>query len=83
MYGAHLMPMTSEEIERRIKARMPDAEVAFTDLAGDGDHWQATIISSSFSGISRVSQHKLVYEALGVDMGTTLHAFSFKTIAKE
>lgn len=74
--------MTSEEIERRIKAKMPDAEIRFTDLAGDGDHWQATIVSVAFSGLSRVQQHKLVYDAVGADMGTTLHAFSFKTLPR-
>lgn len=76
------MPMPSEEIARRIKARLPDAEIQFTDLAGDGDHWQATIISSAFSGLSRIKQHQLVYDAIGQDMGTTLHAFSFKTVTK-
>lgn len=76
------MPMPSEEIASRIKAKMPDAEIEFTDLAGDGDHWQATIISSAFSGLSRVKQHQLVYDAIGSDMGTTLHAFSFKTVTK-
>ena len=77
------MPMPSEEIARRIKARLPDAEIAFTDLAGDGDHWQASIVSSAFSGLSRVKQHQLIYDAIGPDMGTTLHAFSFKTVTKQ
>ena len=76
------MPMHSAEIERRIKAKLPDAEILFTDLAGDGDHWQATIVSSYFSGISRIAQHKLVYDAIGADMGTTLHALSIKTVTK-
>ncbi|MFO1242696.1 MAG: BolA/IbaG family iron-sulfur metabolism protein [Rickettsiales bacterium] len=74
--------MSSEEIARRIKAKLPDAEIDFTDLAGDGDHWQATIVSSAFSGLPRVRQHQLIYDALGTDMGTTLHAFSFKTVTR-
>ncbi len=74
------MPMQAEEITRRIQAAIPDAEVALTDLAGDNDHWQVTVTSASFEGLPRVKQHKLVYDALGGDMGTTLHALSVKTL---
>lgn len=75
------MPMTAEEITRRIKAAIPDAQVELKDLAGDNDHWEATITSASFKGQSRVAQHKAVYAAFGADMGTTLHALAVKTVA--
>ena len=58
------MAMDAGEIERLIKARIPDAQVTIRDLAGDGDHYAATVISASFKGKSRVQQHQLVYEAL-------------------
>lgn len=73
------MPMSAEEITRRIQAAIPDAVVEMKDLAGDGDHWQVSVTSACFSGLPRVKQHKLVYEAIGTDMGTTLHALSVKT----
>lgn len=75
------MPMTAEEITRRIKAALPGAEVVLEDLAGDDDHWKATVKSSEFKGKSRVQQHQLVYAAFGKDLGTTLHALSVVTIA--
>lgn len=73
------MPMPAEEIIQRIKAAIPDAEVTLTDLAGDNDHWQVLVVSACFIGLPRVKQHKLVYEAIGGDMGTTLHALSVRT----
>ncbi len=76
------MPMTAEQIITTIKSALPDAEVQLQDLAGDGDHWQATVISGAFEGISRVKQHKLVMDAFGDDMGTTLHALSITTKVK-
>ena len=63
------MAMAANEIERLIKARIPDAAVTIRDLAGDGDHYAATVISESFRGKSRVQQHQLVYEALRGQMG--------------
>jgi stress-induced morphogen len=73
------MPMDAKEIERLIKARIPDAEVTIRDLAGDGDHYAATVIAESFRGKSRVQQHQLVYEALKGQMGGTLHALALQT----
>ena len=58
------MPMAANDIERLIKARIPDANVTIRDLAGDGDHYAATVISETFRGKSRVQQHQIVYEAL-------------------
>lgn len=75
------MPMAADDIERLIKEAMPDAEVSIEDLAGDGDHYSATIISKAFAGKSRVQQHQLVYEALGGRMGGELHALMLKTKA--
>ena len=73
------MPMDAGEIERLIKARIPDAEVTIRDLVGDGDHYAATVIAPSFRGKSRVQQHQLVYEALREQMGGTLHALALQT----
>lgn len=73
------MPMDANEIERRIKVALPDAEVEIRDLAGDGDHYAATVISEAFRGKSRVQQHQLVYAALQGDMGGALHALALQT----
>jgi stress-induced morphogen len=73
------MPMDASEIERLIKAGIPDAEVTIRDLAGDGDHYAATVLAESFRGKSRVQQHQLVYQALKGDMGGKLHALALQT----
>jgi stress-induced morphogen len=73
------MPMQAHEIERLIKSRIPDAEVTIRDLAGDGDHYAATVISESFRGKSRVQQHQIVYDALKGEMGGALHALALQT----
>ncbi|MCJ2181959.1 BolA family transcriptional regulator [Novosphingobium sp. 1949] len=73
------MPMDSVEIERRIKAAFPDAVVLMVDLAGDGDHWAARVTSAEFAGHSRIAQHKMVYAAIGADMGGELHALALQT----
>jgi stress-induced morphogen len=70
------MAMDAGEIERLIKAHIPDAQVTIRDLAGDGDHYAATVISASFKGKSRVQQHQIVYEALKGQMGGVLHALA-------
>ena len=75
------MPMHAGDIERLIKSRIPDAEVTIRDLAGDGDHYAATVIAESFRGKSRVQQHQLVYEALQGRMGGVLHALALTTAA--
>lgn len=77
------MPMDATEIERRIKAALPDAEIEIRDLAGDGDHYAASVISESFRGKSRVQQHQLVYAALQGDMGGALHALALQTSVPE
>lgn len=77
------MPMDASEIERRIKAALPDADIEMRDLAGDGDHWAATVKSEQFRGKSRVQQHKLVYDALQGDMGGALHALSLQTVTPD
>jgi len=73
------MAMDAVEIERLIKAHIPDAQVSIRDLAGDGDHYAATVISSSFKGKTRVQQHQLVCEALKGQMGGVLHALALQT----
>jgi stress-induced morphogen len=73
------MPMAAEEIEALIRAELPDAVVEIRDLAGDGDHYAARVVSASFAGMSRVRQHQLVYRALGGRMGGELHALQLET----
>jgi stress-induced morphogen len=73
------MAMDANEIERLIKARIPDADVTIRDLAGDGDHYAATVLAESFRGKSRVQQHQIVYEALKGEMGGKLHALALQT----
>lgn len=73
------MAMPAAEIETLIRAALPDAEVTITDLAGDGDHYAAHVVSAAFAGKSRVAQHKMVYEALGGRMGGELHALQLTT----
>ena len=73
------MAMQAHEIERRIKAALPDATVEIRDLAGDGDHYAATVTSESFRGKSRVQQHQMVNAAFGKDMGTVLHSLALQT----
>jgi stress-induced morphogen len=74
------MPMTAREIEDAILAALPGAEIELTDLAGDDDHWAATVTAPQFAGLSRVAQHKLVYAALGGRMGGVLHALQVTTV---
>jgi stress-induced morphogen len=73
------MAMDAGEIERLIKAHLPDAAVTIRDLAGDGDHYAATVISESFRGKSRVQQHQIVYQSLKGQMGGVLHALALQT----
>jgi stress-induced morphogen len=73
------MAMDANEIEKLIKSGIPDAEVTIRDLAGDGDHYSATVIAASFRGKSRVQQHQMVYQALKGDMGGKLHALALQT----
>lgn len=73
------MAMAANDIERLIRAKIPDAEVTIQDLAGDGDHYKATVIAASFRGKSRVQQHQIVYEALKAEMGGKLHALALQT----
>ena len=75
------MPMAADDIERLIREGLPEAEVTIRDLAGDGDHYAAHVVSPAFAGKSRVQQHKLVYEALGTRMGGELHALQLTTQA--
>ena len=77
------MPMAASEIERLIKASIPDAEVTIRDLAGDGDHYAARVVSPSFSGMSRIRQHQAVYSALGGRVGGELHALQLETAVPE
>lgn len=76
------MPMQAAEIERMIKEALPDAKVEIRDLAGDGDHYAATVVSSAFKGVPKVKQHQMVYAALKGNMGGVLHALALTTQAE-
>lgn len=71
--------MAASEIEAMIRSALPDAAVEITDLAGDGDHYAAKVVSAAFTGMPRVRQHQLVYAALGGRMGGALHALQLTT----
>jgi len=73
------MAMAAGDIEAMILAALPDAKVEITDLAGDGDHYAARVTSAAFAGMSRIAQHRLVYDALGGRMGGALHALQLTT----
>jgi stress-induced morphogen len=77
------MPMDAREIETMIRAALPDAQVEIKDLAGDGDHYAATVTSAAFQGKSRVQQHQMVYAALQGRMGGVLHALALTTSAPQ
>lgn len=73
------MPMAADDIAAMIRTAFPDAEVEITDLAGDGDHYAARVVSGAFRGMPRVRQHQAVYAALGGRMGGELHALQLTT----
>jgi stress-induced morphogen len=75
--------MNAHEIEALIKTAFPDAKVSIRDLAGDGDHYAAEVVSELFRGKSRVQQHKMVYDSLKGNMGGALHALALQTSAPE
>ena len=77
------MPMQADKIKEMIVEALPDAEVEIEDLAGDGDHYRARVVSSAFNGKSRVQQHQLVYKSLKGKMGGELHALALETEARE
>ncbi len=77
------MAMNAREIETLIKTALPDARVVIRDLAGDGDHYAAEVVSESFRGKSRVQQHQMVYNALKGNMGDALHALALQTSVPE
>ena len=78
IYGT-IMAINLEEIEKLIKEGLPGATVEIQDLAGDGNHYSATVASSQFSGKSKIEQHKMVYNSLKGKMGNELHALAIKT----
>jgi stress-induced morphogen len=77
------MPMKADDIVALIKEGVPNAEVEITDLAGDGDHYKAVVVSDAFAGLPRVKQHQMVYAALKGRMGGELHALALETRAPD
>ena len=73
------MPMSQTDLEAALREGFPDAQIQVDDLAGDGDHYRARIVSTAFRGVSRVKQHQMVYAALGGKMGGELHALALET----
>jgi stress-induced morphogen len=70
---------TSDELQQRIETALPGSVVAVEDTTGGGDHFRAEIVSESFAGLSRIQQHKLVYDVFGAEIGGSIHALSIKT----
>ena len=77
------MPMSVSDLDASLRSAFPDADIQIDDLAGDGDHYRARIVSDAFKGLSRVRQHKLVYAALHGRVGGELHALALETAARE
>jgi len=77
------MGMKGADIEAMIREAFPDAEIEMKDLAGDDNHWAATVKSAAFQGKSRVQQHQMVYAALKGNMGGVLHALQLTTAARD
>jgi stress-induced morphogen len=77
------LPMPADDLEARLRAAFPDAEITITDLAGDGDHYKARIVSEAFRGQPRVRQHQLVNRALADVLGGELHALALETAAPD
>ena len=77
------MPMTSAQIESDLREAFPDADIHIEDLAGDGAHYRARIVSSAFQGLSRVRQHQLVFQAMKGKVGGVLHALAVETSTPE
>ncbi len=75
------MPMAVADLEAHLREAFPDADIDIEDLAGDGDHYKARIVSAAFAGVGRVRQHQLVYAALKGKMGGELHALALETSA--
>jgi stress-induced morphogen len=70
---------TPDEIRERIEAALPDASAEVVDLTGTGDHFRATVVSPAFGGLSRIAQHRLVYDVFGTEIGGPIHALSLST----
>ncbi len=75
------MPIAQAQLETILREGFPDAEIHVEDLAGDGDHYRARIVSTAFAGLPRVRQHQLVYAALKGRMGGELHALALESSA--
>jgi stress-induced morphogen len=75
------MPISQQDLEARLRAAFPSAEITVKDLAGDNDHWSAKIVDEAFRGLPRVRQHQLVYQALGASVGGEIHALQLETSA--
>ena len=74
---------TAEEIRQRIEAAIPDSSAEVEDWTGGGDHFRATVVSGAFAGLSRIQQHRLVYDIFGAEIGGPIHALSLKTQTPE
>lgn len=77
------MPIAQADLEARLREAFPDAEIVVEDLAGDGDHYRARIVSAAFAGLNRVRQHQLVYTALKGSVGGELHALALETVPRD
>jgi stress-induced morphogen len=73
---------SSDDLKQRIEAAIPDARVQVTDLTGGGDHFRATVVAPEFGGMSRIEQHRRVYQVFGAEIGGPIHALSLETRAE-
>ena len=74
---------TTDEIKRRIEAAVPESTVEVEDWTGGGDHFRATVVSPAFAGLTRIAQHRLVYDVFGAEIGGAIHALSLTTKVPE
>jgi stress-induced morphogen len=81
--GTLIFVPSANELKERIEAALPGSEVEVEDLTGGGDHFRAEVVSDRFDGLSRIEQHKLVYEVFGSEVGGPIHALSIKTSTPE
>ena len=74
------MPVDPEEIKERIEAGIPGA---VAEVTGDGHHFNAVVSAHAFNGLTRIAQHRLVYDVFGAEVGDRIHALSIQTKTAE
>jgi stress-induced morphogen len=70
---------SAEDIKSRIEAALPGSTAEVEDWTGGGDHFRATVVAPQFAGLTRIAQHRMVYDVFGAEVGGAIHALSLKT----